>query len=79
MNRTLKINLPMFNSEQQYFTDIETHKSIQCAFDKDKKCGPDCAACDASITTRKYICLRGDFLIGLIEPDELALELMKLK
>ena len=50
------------------------HTALKCAFDKDKDCSPDCAAC--SITATKdsaYVgindvtCNRGNFLIAILE------------
>ena len=51
------------------FLDANTNKEIICAF-KEHLCCPDCSACQidkvGNNDNLSIICLRGDFIIGII-------------
>lgn len=51
------------------FDEAQTKEAIMCAFNLDKNCVPNCAACTISGSSPKAFCNRGpkdDFCIGLI-------------
>lgn len=53
-----------------FFVDRQSNEDVKCAFDLDKRCFSNCAACDM----RGYVfCTRGvkkEFCIGLIVKDD---------
>lgn len=69
MSRHLEILARPSDSREakRYFSDKEDHVAIQCAFDLDKDCSPNCAACETREVTCTHTCKRGNFLIGMMK------------
>ena len=63
--KRLTIKYEKTNSSTVFFNKESVPESIECAFNEEKRCSPNCAACEIfSAMPEKAYCLRGNFVIG---------------
>lgn len=67
--RTMKIEKQ--GGHPNIFVNSKTEKIVKCAFDRERNCSPDCAACEMFGTDIKAQCNKNgtdnEFTIGRIE------------
>ena len=50
------------------FRDVDVIRNVKCAYDTERDCFPDCAACDIKKDNGVW-CLRGHFFIGKLKEE----------
>ena len=66
MSRTMNIAKGGISCARRFITEKNI---IKCAFDLEKFCTPDCAACEYNTHNTQATCMRKDFLIGYVKED----------